>query len=191
MFILKPVFSLRYPYVKIEKFRPFKKKIVYKPFNMGGDSMINDEILRELVKKNKALLLENRVPIGKIRFVFQPSFTYDIDKDVVNPKYQVMLPTDEKNGLFVKDAAIIEIGKPENVIRINVRSYRTDDNYAYLKAVLKYVKRGIAIYIGESNDINHFTGEAEPHKFSVNCEVIRYANLDEEVQEHLNQKEAI
>lgn len=190
MFILKPVFSLRYPYVKIEKFRPFKKNITYKPFDMGGDSMINDEILRELVKRNKALLLDNQVPIGKIRFVFQPSFTYDVDRDVVNPKYQVMLPIDEK-GLFVKDAAVIEVGKPENVIRVNVRSYRTDDNYEYLKSLLKYSKRGLAIYIGNDTQISYFTGEADPVKFSVDCEVIRFANLDEEVQEYLNHKEII
>lgn len=188
MFILKPVFSLHYPYVKIEKFKLFKKKIVYKPYNMGGDSMINDEMLRELVKKNKTLLLNNQVPISKIRFVFQPTFTYDIDKDVVNPKYLIMLPTDEKNGLFVKDAAIVEIGKPENIIRITVKNYRTDDNYAYLKTILKYCKKGIIIYIGENNDINYFTGEAEPHKFSVDCDVIRFANLDEEIQIYKNQQ---
>lgn len=187
MFIFKPVFSLHYPYVKIEKFRPFKKKIIYKPFDMGGDSMSNDEIMRELVRKNKALLLNNQVPINKIRFVFQPTFTYDVDKDVVNPKYQVMLPVDEK-GLFVKDAVVVEIGKPENIIRVNVRSYRTDNNYEYLKAILKYCKKGVAIYIGTDNQVNYFTGEPDHVKFSVDCEVIRFANLDEEILTHKNKE---
>lgn len=190
MFILKPVFSLHYPYVKIEKYRPFKKKITYKPFDMGGDSMNNDEIMRELVKWNKGLLLNNQVPISKIRFVFQPSFTYDVDRDVVNPKYQVMLPVDEK-GLFVKDAVVVEIGKPANIIRVNVKSYRTDNNYEYLKVILKYSKKGVAIYIGTDNQINYFTGEADHVKFSVDCEVIRFANLDEEIQEYLNHKEVL
>jgi hypothetical protein len=191
MFILKPVFSLHYPYVKIEKFRPFKKKIIYKPYDIGGDSIVNDMMLRELVKWNKNILLDNQVPINKVRFVFQSSFTYDVDGDIINPKYRVMLPVDEKNGLFVNNAVILEIDKPKTLIKIVVKSYRTDDNYAYLKAVLKYCKRGIVIYIGESDKIDYFTGEADPHKFSVDGEIIRFANLDEEVQEYVNQKEML
>jgi hypothetical protein len=187
MFIFKPVFSLRYPYVKLEKYKPFKKKIIYKPYDMG-DNVVNDEALRELVKKNKELLLNNQVPIAKIRFVFQPSFTYDIDNDVINPKYQVMLPLDEKSGLFVNNAAIVEIGKPANLMKVNVRNYRTDDNYAYLKSILKYSKNGLAVYIGTDNQINYFTGVADHVKFSVDCEVIRFANLDEEIETHNNQQ---
>lgn len=188
MFIFKPVFSLRYPYVKIEKYKLFKKNITYKTIDVGNDNVVNDKLLREVLKWNKSLLLDNQVPITKIRFVFQTLFEYDVDNDVVNPKYQVLMPVNEKSGLPVADAAIIVIDKPYNIANISVKSYRTDDNYGYLKSILKYSKRGVVIYVGHDVQTNIFTGEVDKTKFSVDCEVIRFANLDEEIELYNNQQ---
>jgi hypothetical protein len=49
---------------------------------------------------------------------------------------------------------------------------------------LKSCKRGIVIMIHDEMVNNFQTNEPEPYKFSVDDEVIRYANLDTKIAGH-------
>jgi len=175
-------FTSRFPFIEFVKTTTVQGKIVYEKHEMGGDTL--DARMQTIVSQNKKMLLEHGVPINKVRFVYQPSFTYDIDKNVVNPKYVTMIPINNATGLFVKGEPVIEMGKPENLITINVDSYKTEDNYEFLKQEIKRNKRGIVIFIVDEMVNGYFTGEPQPYKFNVDTEVIRFANLDEKIKQH-------
>jgi len=166
----------------LKDFNFFKGRTVYEKHTAGRNKTTKKQ--EELIRINRNLLLEHRVPVNKIKFVFQPNFEYDVDKNEVCPVYQMMLPINGNNGLFAKGEPIIEIGKPKNLMLVNVGSYKFDDNYEYLKDLLKTSKRGIAIFITDEmiNDLH--TGKLEPYKFSVDDEVIRLANLDAAVEHY-------
>jgi hypothetical protein len=176
MLIPFPIFISRFPYVQFKEINLFKGKTIYEKYTMGGNHIDAKE--KRLIRDNQNLLLENGVPINKVRFVFEPIFTYDIDKNTINPVYHVMLPINGNNRLFAKEEPVIEIGKPKNLITISVGNYCTDDNYAYLKKILKRSKKGVVIFIADEKVNDLFTGAPTPYKFSVDCEVIRFANLD-------------
>jgi len=146
-----------------------------------GDIKPNKE-QQGLIKRNRELLSHNQVPLNKIRFVLNPMFSYDIDKNEINPKYEVMIPLrTDGSGLFDKDAPIIEIGKPDKIMSVCVNSYRVDDNYKFIKETLKKSKRGIAIFIMDEMCVN-MNGTTEPYHSSVDSEVIRFINLDDAVE---------
>jgi len=154
----------------------FKNKVVYEvvyeKYVMGGDKNLDWQ--KVLIAENRKLLSENQVPINKIRFVFQPVFQYDIDKNEINPEYVIMLPVNE-NQLFNKKAPVIEIKKPKNLINVSVQSYRMSDNYEFLKQLVKKSKRGVVIYVSNQSPL---------YKYSVNDEVIRIAILDDEIKKY-------
>jgi hypothetical protein len=121
----------------------------------GHTNVVPDN--QAMIKISKDQLIENRIPLTKIRFVNEASFIYDVDDDVINPTYKVMLPKKEKNP-------IIEIGKPQNTMTVFLGENRTGNNYALLKAKLRKSKRGVALLIGFNYD-----------------EVMWIANLDDAV----------
>lgn len=149
-------FTSKFPFIQ-------KTKISYLKFEIGDNNELRD--FQILIKKYRTLLLENQVPINKIRFVAQPTFMYDIDKDVINPKYHVMLPIDKKTGVMNANYPIIEINKPEKIITISVNTYKYKDNYKLLKEKLKGTKKGIVIYY-------------------IDYDTIRFSILDEEVEKY-------
>ncbi len=174
-----PIFLSTYPYVKIKNINIFKDKIVYEKHTLGNNGEISNSF-KALVNTNKQLLLDNQVPINKIRFVFQPSFTYDIDNNIINPKYDIALPINGNNGLFANDQPVIEINKPKNIMMIPVNSYKVDDNYEFIKSILKNSKLGVVIMLADEI-VTKFDGSKEPYQFSVDSEVIRLINLDEAI----------
>jgi len=109
-----------------------------------------------LIKNCRKILNENHVPLNKVRFVLEQQFIYDIDNDIVNPPYKMLLPRNKK-------MPIIEIGKPVNTITVFLGKYHTTNNFITLKQTLKGLKRGIVI-LASGEDYN---------------EVIYAANLDE------------
>ena len=161
------------------KINIFKGKTVYEKYTLGGTTISAKE--KKLIHDNQKLLMANQVPINKVRFVFRPQFTYDVDKNVINPVYYAFFPMNENNGLFAKNEPVIEVDKPDNLMTVVVGSYKMDDNYVFLKETLKRCKRGVAIMISDEilNDL--YTGEPQPYKFSVDDEVIRFAVLDDAV----------
>jgi hypothetical protein len=174
-----PIFLPSYPYIGCKYVNIFKNKIVYEKHTLGSNGEVSN-LFKVLVNTNKQLLLDNNVPINKIRFVFQPTFTYDIDNNTINPKYDVLLPINGNNGLFANDHPVIEINKPKSLIRISVNSYRIDDNYEFIKHVVKNSKLGVVIMLA-NEIVTHLDGSEEPYNFSVDSEVIRLINLDEAI----------
>ena len=165
--------------------KTIKGKTAYQKHTVGGNTI--DSKRKAFIRENQNILIANRVPINKIRFVLTPSFAYDIDNNEINPVYQIMLPVDDKTGLFKKGEPIIEVGKPQNIIAINVGSYKLDDNYAYLKAILKRCKRGVAIFIIDEMVHEWGTDKPMPYKHRVDDETIRFAVLDDAIEFYNNQ----
>lgn len=151
-----------------------KKPYTYTSQTVGGNYNINQDF--NLVKANRDLLSLNGINLNKVRFVFNPMFQYDIDADIINPNYMVLIPT-KKNGLYDKKSGILEIKKPKNVISVAVNTYMVKDNYKYIKQLVKKSKRGIVIYINTTPDV------IKPDEFgegySVDSESLRLRDLDE------------
>lgn len=163
---------------------PFKAKIVYERYVMGDKTLtIHQE---NLVAENKKLLLDNQVPIGKIRFVFSPMFDYDVDKNIINPVYDVMIPVDAKSGKSVKNAPEISVNKPHNLIKIPVETFSVNDNYEFLKTLLKKSKRGLVIFIVDEMVASYLIDKGIPlrYHFSVDTDCIRIANLDAVIERY-------
>lgn len=157
---------------KIDLFK--KEKSIYKKFTINGEPLTTE--FQELIKKNRRLLLDNQVPINKVHFVFLPTFNYDINKNIVNPKYMVLMPVSLSTGKFTKDVKI-SVDKPEHLATITVTDYRVDDNYGFIKNILKNSKKGVVIYICDDEYLN-FNGDTH----GVDTDVLRLAILDEEIE---------
>jgi len=108
-------------------------------------------------KACKTLLIENRVPIHKIRFVTEKSFIYDVDKNIINPSYKIIIPINKKHP-------VIEVDKPLNTMTVYLGENRTGDNYLLLRVLAKKSKRGVALLLSDDYD-----------------EVMWVANLDEAI----------
>jgi len=98
----------------------------------------------DLVKKVKAVLRESRIPTNKIRFVFEPTFLYDIDANEINPVYTVMMPRRKKKP-------IIEVDKPANSFVIKFCEFIDIDDDETIKPVVMSSKKGVVMYIDEKN----------------------------------------
>ena len=114
---------------------------------------------QELIKSCKNVLVDNGVPVHKIRFVLEPSFMYDLDKKRINPTYKQLIPGNKK-------MPVIEVNKPLNNMMIFVGEYRTFDNFQILKDVVKRSKIGVVVW---ANNID----------FS---DTIGFVNLDDAVE---------
>jgi hypothetical protein len=138
----------------IRKFPFFKVVEVQTPPNFDT-VIVNGEDLTEIEKKQikaaKELFALQQIPINKVRFIFDFKFTYDIDKDIVNPKYTVLVPRKKK-----KDNHPIEIGVPENLMTIEIGVYQTDyDDFNNVRSIIKNAKKGVVIKLNHSD---HFSG---------------------------------
>jgi len=105
---------------------------------------------KELIKSCRRILIDNKVSLNKIRFVLEPSFTYDIDNNKINPTYKQLIPKNKKLG-------VIEIGIPRNIMQIFVGEYHTDDNFAVLRELVMKTKHGIVVWVNKI-DYNDMIG---------------------------------
>lgn len=124
--------------------RIFKKKLTpndYHPAFVANTQIASDDN-QYLIKLCKDRLSENRIPLNKIKFVFDKSFEYDVDSNTINPTYKTILPIKKKNP-------VIEIGKPINSMTVFLGENRTHNNYEILKKLAHKSKRGIVIYVGD------------------------------------------
>jgi len=99
---------------------------------------------KELIKNCKKMLVDNGVPVHKIKFVLEPSFMYDLDKRAINPTYKQLIPTSKKMPM-------IEINKSQNTMMIYVGEYKTYDNFKILSDIVKRSKAGVIVW---ANDID-------------------------------------
>jgi hypothetical protein len=171
-----PIFISEFPFIKFKKrFSPNEyMRVPSMPLNLN----LKD---KTLITRNRHLLSLNQIPLNKIRFVFQPAFSYDIDKDVINPQYETFIPLrKDGSGLFDNKAPVIEFGKPEKLVMIVVNNYKVNDNYVFIKQLLKNSKRGIVIFLAD--DIGEKI--SSEYKYYVDSEIIRLSDLDEEVEKY-------
>ena len=157
----------------IRKFPFFKHVEVQTPPNFDT-IIVNGEELTEIEKKQikaaRDLFTRNEIPLNKVRFIFDFTFTYDVDKDIVNPKYTVLVPRKKK-----KDNHPIEIGVPENLMTIEVGVYQSDyDEFKNVRNIIKNTKKGVVIKL---NHIDQFSG--------LDHDVLM-ANLDKAIEFHKN-----
>lgn len=125
----------------INGLRNFRKPLTY-------SSIITNDIGTsdlEKIAKTKKILIDNNVYSSKITIITQTSFTYDVANNIVNPQYNILKPNK-------KNAPLIEINKPEELMRVYTGDYWTDNNTKLIKNLVKSSKRGIAIKTFE--DIN-------------------------------------
>jgi len=132
-------FISKFPFLKIEK-------AGYERIVMNDGERTDHQ--KEMIKHVKEILSVNQIPTNKIRFVFVPVFLYDIDNDEINPVFTILMP---KNLGWRNKKPIVEIGKPENTIRIKFNDYVDIDDYNLIKPVVKASKKGVVIYIDEFN----------------------------------------
>jgi hypothetical protein len=132
-------FTSKFPYITYRR--------ILKPEDFITITMNSEELSLEQkneIKAAKELLTFQGIPLNKVRFVFERTFTYDVDADIVNPKYTVLQPKKK-----FKKAHPVEIGKPVNFMTISVGLYQTDhDNYESVKKIIKGSKRGVVINLG-------------------------------------------
>lgn len=176
-----PVLIPMFPFVKFEKrYSPNEYKKVIS--NNKNSQFYKDFQL--LVTKNRDLLISNQVPLNKIRFTYQPCFTYDIDNDIVNPTYEMFIPLrKDGSGLFDNKAPVIDLNKPKNLMMVNVHNYKVDDNYAFIKQMVKNSKKGIVIFI-VNKIFDTMDGTQELYYSSVDSEILRIADLDRAIVEY-------
>jgi hypothetical protein len=139
-------FSFKFPFIT------FKKKIIVYEKHTTGDNLTPVN----LIKINRDLLLDNQVPINKIRFITTFEFEYDVDNDIINPKYDILLPVNLDNGLVDKSEPIIEVKKPMNSIKVMLNLYEPNDNYQMIKSIVKKSKRGVVIGLYDGYDVNSY-----------------------------------
>jgi hypothetical protein len=121
----------------------FHKNVVsdkYETFILNTKPMSAKQ--KELLKNCKRQLIDNKIPLSKIRFVFEPSFTYDIDKNEINPIYKQLISKNRK-------LPTIEINAPRNIMTIYCGEYRVVDNYSILRSIVKKTKIGIVVLVSE------------------------------------------
>lgn len=139
-----------------------KKSVKFETFYQNANVMTNQQ--KELIKSCKRVLTNNKVPLNKIRFVLESSFTYDVDNNLINPTYKKLVPDNNKYP-------VIEVNKPHNVMTIVVGEYRTYDNFLMLKEIIKKNKKGVVVL---ANDIDY-------------RDVICIANLDDAIKYYYRQ----
>ena len=131
-------FISKFPFFKIEKSGYIKVTV--------NNKKLTDH-QKEMIKFITGILSINQIPINKIRFVFTPTFLYDIDNNSINPIFQIMIP----NYPLRKHKPIIEIDKPVNSTTIKFVDYINIDDHQIIKPIVKASKKGVVMYINESN----------------------------------------
>ncbi len=136
-------FTSKFPFIR--QYKPITVKDDYhEPICVNPKPVFSDEekILLMLCKDK---LTENNIPLTKIYFVGEKSFTYDVDNHVINPTFTTIIPKDKKHPT-------IEIGKPENVMTIFLGEYRTSDTYSEIKELLRTSKKGVVLMLSGEYD---------------------------------------
>jgi len=139
----------------------FQKKdepVKYDTFYQNANLMSKEQ--KELLKSCRRIFTDNGVPINKIRFVFEQSFVYDIDKNAINPTYKQLVPDNKKHPT-------IEIGVPQNIMTIFLGENRTYNNFELLKNFAKKSKRGIAVLVTDAdyNDVIWLANLDDAHDY--------------------------
>lgn len=133
--------------IKLIKKYPFLK-IIPKPVDYDSVIMnekeLSDEEKRQ-IKLAKELLSLHQIPLNKIRFIFDTKFTYDVIKDVVNPRYVKLIPKKK-----TKHNHTIDVDAPVELMTITVGTYQTDDDeFKNVREIIRKSKKGVVISLDD------------------------------------------
>ena len=131
-------FIKKYPFLKIVlKLVDYDKVIV-------NEKELSDEEKRQ-IKLAKELFSLHQIPLNKIRFIFDTKFTYDVAKDIVNPKYVKLIPKKK-----TKHNHIIDVDAPAELMTITVGTYQTDyDEFKNVREIIKKSKKGVVVSLDD------------------------------------------
>lgn len=130
-------FTSKFPFIKVK--RLLTGEDYCEPITMGGVVMSADNQL--LIKNSRNVLSENQINLNKIKFVFEKSFIYDVDNNIINPEYKIITPKKAKHPT-------IEVGKPANTLTVYLGENRTYNNFSMLKQLVKQSKKGVVLMVG-------------------------------------------
>ena len=133
----------KFPFIKIVP------KIVDYDSVIVNEKRLSDEGKRQ-IKKAKEILSLHQIPLDKIRFIFDTKFTYDVIKNVVNPRYVKLIPKKK-----TKYDQSIDIDAPAELMTIHVGPYQTDyDDFKNVREIIRKSKRGVVIMLDDSGSGN-------------------------------------
>jgi hypothetical protein len=124
-------------------FHKKEESVKYDTFYQNANLMSKEQ--KEMLKSCKNVLTENKIALSKLKFVFDKSFSYDVDNNVINPTYKQLVPNSKKHHT-------IEIGVPINLMTVFLGENRTYNNYSLLKEKIRKSKRGVAILVSDDYD---------------------------------------
>jgi len=87
--------------------------------------------------------------------------------------------------MFLNELPIVEINKPKNIMGISVRSYSFDDNFAFIREIVKSTKKGIVIMLGDQEEGKTINPD---YFFGVDTAELRMVMLDNEIEIYNNLK---
>lgn len=98
---------------------------------------------KRVIEEIKFVLKINLIPLDKIRFVFNSEFEYDVDRNVVNPRYSIYTP---RPNIFGKtNYPMMTLNKPYNLKKAIVPFFRIDEKFVFLRELIRRSKRGIVM----------------------------------------------
>ena len=136
-------FIKKYPFIKIiPKIVDYNSVII-------NEKVLSDEEKRQ-IKEAKEILSLHQIPLNKVRFIFDVKFTYDVTKDIVNPRYVKLIPKKK-----TKYDQSIDIDAPTNLMTILVGTYQTDyDDFKNVREIIRKSKKGVVIMLDNSGSGN-------------------------------------
>lgn len=127
---------------------------------------------KKQIKAAKKLLSLHQIPLNKIRFVFDHTFTYDVINDIVNPRYVKLIPKKK-----TKYDQSIDIDAPADLMTISVGLYQTDyDDFKTVKEIIRKSKKGVVIMLNHDDHFSRLDSD------------ILMANLDGAIEFHNSNK---
>jgi hypothetical protein len=131
-------FIKKYPFLNI-----VPKPVDYDSVIMNEKELSDEE--KRQIKLAKELLSLHQIPLNKIRFIFDTKFTYDVIKDVVNPRYVKLIPKKK-----TKHNHTIDVDAPAELMTITVGTYQTDDDeFKNVREIIRKSKKGVVISLDD------------------------------------------
>jgi len=113
--------------------------------------------------------------VEKVRFTFQPSYTYDFTRDTVNPETKLLVPlTHDDKFDNTREVFNLSESQPKDNVRLNVETYVNNDAEQLAKNI-NNSKLGFVFFLVNEGDQYHY--EADTSR-------IRYNDLDKEMKKY-------
>lgn len=133
------------------------------------------EYMQVMIDKNLNYLESIGTNIEKVRFIFQPSYTYDFIRNIVNPEIKLLVPlTQDDKFDNTREVFNLSESQPKDKVRLNVESYVNNDPEQLVKDI-NNSKLGFVFFL---------VNEGDQYHYETNTPKIRYNNLDKEMEKY-------